>query len=138
MLDYVAEAKNTLNGVKLDAKTIHSTMDLWMDINEVLKLAYIDRDEDLVAEIFLFANWCFANYEQLPASEADDMLTSVVVNLYGTIPTIQKAWPDIPKYISEETFVEMRDVFIREITSEQYDLILVEYKKAGEQYQPSL
>jgi hypothetical protein len=109
--------------------SVESPGKLWIELRLAFDDAYkTPRNEDLIARIYKYAEWCCA---QPSGTSAEDDLGSIVcVTFYEDIPTISAALEDMPRWFSREDVVLMKDTFSYMVGEEGFKRILQVYEVA--------
>lgn len=105
---------------------------LWFELTEAFKNAYkAPRDEDLIARIYAFADWCCSQPEG--ATAGDDLGTCVCVCFYEHIPQSAEAVEDMPRWFSRSDVLAMKDTFSYLVGEEGFQRILLAYERHHQQ-----
>ncbi len=107
---------------------IDNPMYYWMEMDEVLEYSIEDRDLDMIKRIFFeAATYLESDYQ---CNEADnDFPTAVVFGFYKHILSKKNIEIYIYKYMTKESFLNLKDVFIsnNKKTRKKYFQILENY-----------
>jgi hypothetical protein len=96
---------------------------LWFELTEAFKEAYkTPRNEDLIARIYAYADWCCSQPEGNTAE--DDLGTCVCACFYEHIPEFPEALEDMPRWFSRPDVLTMKTIFSNMVGEEGYQKIL--------------
>jgi hypothetical protein len=101
---------------------------LWPELAEAFKRAYrAPRNEDLIARIYAFADWCCS---QPPGDNAEnDLATCVSVCFYEHIPESPEALKDMPRWFSRSEVIAMKETFSYLVDEEGFQTILAAFTR---------
>jgi hypothetical protein len=102
---------------------------LWFELTEAFKQAYkTPRDENLIARIYAYADWCCSQPEGTTAE--NDLGTCVCVCFYEHIPESPEALEDMPRWFSRSQVLLMKETFSYMVGEEGFQKILAVYERA--------
>ena len=102
-------------------QTVSNPMGLWITLNSAFRDAYADVpfNEDLIQRIYHFAAWCLRR--QHTGGINRHLPTCVIVGLYESIPTIEAARTDMPRWFTREEVLALRQTFQAHLTDAEFD-----------------
>ena len=100
---------------------------LWID----LWLRFVDAhsppiDESTVKGIYEFASWCLTD------SDNEEICGSTLCSFYEALPTEPLVRRELPKHMSREDFIGMKEIFEYHLTPEEHKLFMNEFFEAEE------
>lgn len=108
-------------------------MSLWIELLLKFEDAYRDpKNDDLIARIYSFADWCFAAPRNDDAGH--DPATVVLVNFYEHIPQSKAAREDMPRWFSYDQVAGSRSVFAYLIDDKEFEDLLAYMKQNRKRY----
>jgi hypothetical protein len=110
-----------------------NVMSLWIELHLAFEKAYRDpQNDDLIARIYSYADWCLAARRNDDASH--DPLTAVIVAFYEDIPTNKPAREDMPRWFSYAEVANNRHVFAYLIGDDEFDALVKHMAKNRHQF----
>ena len=107
---------------------VDSPYELWFELRDAFEEAYRDpRNEDLIARIYDYANWCGSQPEGKTAK--DDLGTCVCVCICEKIPELPTAVEDMPRWFSRSDVLLMKQTFSYRVGDEGFQRILLAYER---------
>ena len=98
---------------------------LWVDLWLIFVAAHRPPvDESTVKGIYEFASWCLTD------SDSDEICNSTICHFYETLPTEPLVRQELPKHMSREDFIGMKQVFEYHLTAEEHELFMNEFFEA--------
>lgn len=105
---------------------ITSVYALWNELTDIFKEAYRQpKNDDLIARIYDYANWCCSQPEGTTAQE--DLGTCVCTCFYEEIPTCAEAIKDMPRWFSHSDVLIMKPIFSYMVGEQGFQQILAAY-----------
>jgi hypothetical protein len=99
---------------------------LWIELTAAFFDAYKEpRNEDLIARIYSYAEWCCTQPGGITAEE--DLGSWVCVGFYEDIPLAPEALADMPRWFSRADVLLMKDTFAYMVGEEGFKRILLAY-----------
>lgn len=96
---------------------------LWTELHFAFERAYREpRNEDLIARIYSFADWCIRAPRNDDASH--DPPTAVMVGFYEHVPQLQAARDDMPRWFHYDEVAKSKSIFAHFIGDEAFDELL--------------
>jgi hypothetical protein len=127
--DWGKEAFNRFPDLLERFNLVDSPYQLWFELTHAFTEAYKDpRNEDLIARIYAFAEWCCSQPEGTSAE--DDLATCVVVCFYEHIPESPQALEDMPRWFSRSDVLAMKETFSYMVGQEGFQRILAACDRA--------
>jgi len=109
---------------------VDSPYALWIELRLAFEDAYKNpRNQDLIARIYDYANWCCSQPEGKTAE--DDLGTCVCACFYEDIPTIPEALEDMPQWFSLDDVLLMKQTFSYMVGEEGFQRILLAYQRSS-------
>ena len=95
---------------------------LWVD----LWLRFVDAhrpavDESTVKGIYDFASWCLTD------SGDEEICNAAICGFYEQLPTEPLVRRELPKHMSRDDFVGMKELFEYHLTAEEHELFMNEF-----------
>lgn len=110
-----------------------NVMSLWIELHFKFEDAYRDpKDDDLIARIYSFADWCLAAPRNEDAGH--DPATGVMVGFYEHIPQLKAAREDMPRWFHYDEVARSRSVFAYLIGDHAFDELLAYMKQNQKRY----
>ena len=109
------ELSDVMSDPKLDMTT------LWIELFNRLQIAYIppQSDDNMLRRIYDFAAWCLM---QPDTGEArTDPSSGAAFGLFEDIPLDKKASADLYRWISEESFRGLENIFRYHFSDEEFE-----------------
>jgi hypothetical protein len=109
-------------------ESVATMYELWFELTDSFKKAYqAPKNEDLIARIYAFAEWCCSQNEG--SSPDDDLGTCICACFYEEIPTCADATADMPKWFSRFEVLAMKPIFSYQVGEEGFMRILAAYDR---------
>lgn len=106
---------------------VESPYSLWLELRFAFDDAYKEpRNQDLIARIYAFANWCCEQPDGETAE--DDLVTCVAVCFYEHIPESPEALEDMPRWFKISDVHLMKATFSYMVGEEGFQRILLAYQ----------
>ena len=111
-----------------------NVMALWSELTAKFAAAYEaePRDEDLIARIYAYADWCATAPRCNDA--ANDPSTAVVIAFYEHIATIPAAREDMPRWFRFEEVADNRKIFCYLIGERECENLLAHMQRNRNRY----
>lgn len=95
---------------------------LWID----LWLRFVDAhrppvDESTVKGIYDFASWCLSD------SADEEIWNATICGFYEQLPTEPLVRRELPKHMSRDDFIGMKEIFEYHLTAEEHELFMNEF-----------
>jgi hypothetical protein len=94
--------------------------ELWGEIYRSVDEGGGAADEDLISEIFHYESWCISESQ-------DEEAQAAVLNFYLKIPANERLRRALPRYLSVEDFLGVREIFESQLTPEEYEAFRREF-----------
>ena len=108
---------------------VDSPFSLWANLRDLFRASYAPpRAEADIRAIYEYADW---SYRQPRGKSAeDDLLTVVAVAFYEHLPEVEAAVRDLPRWLTLDEVVGMRDILSHHAGEEGFRRILEAYPKS--------
>ena len=110
-------------------------MSLWIELHFAFDKAYREpRNDDLIARIYSYADWCLRAPHPEGADAGHDPLTAVMVAFYEDIPRSKAAREDMPRWFTYNEIAQNRSTFAYHLSDEAFDALLSHMKQHAKRY----
>ena len=102
---------------------------LWDDLWLIFVYAHQPSiDESTVKGVYEFASWC------LIGSNNEEIQSSAICHFYEHLPTESLVRQELPKHMSREDFIGMKEVFEYHLTAEEHKRFMNEFFEAKDSH----
>jgi len=111
---------------------VENPHELWFQLTDAFDEANKPpRNEDLIARIYAFAEWCCLQPQG--ATAEDDLGSCVCVCFYEHIPECPEALEDMPRWFSRSEVMQMKATFSYMVGEDGFGRILEAYERHSRQ-----